>query len=174
MRRRAALRALGAAAAGATTATAGCLSTLGLTQRGLVRAKYVTVRTENGTGRIVYDAVGEARTVARAHREDFAETGPLVVSKPLGDRLDRQYERVDYVVEHDCAPDVDGTGGCGAAELTRGDFNSLRLGDTAELFYREGQVARVVSVSRPDETPTDAGTATPTVPRTRTTTGGRE
>lgn len=172
MRRRAALRALGAAAAGATTATAGCLTTLGLTKRGLVQAKYITVETESGTGRIVYDAVGEARTVARPHREDFDSSGPLVVSKPLGDALDRQYQRVDYVVRHDCAPDADGTGGCGAARLTRGDFNSLRLGDTAELFYREGQVARVVSVSRPDETPTDGGTATPTVRRTRSITDG--
>ncbi|PSP96595.1 hypothetical protein BRC89_13660 [Halobacteriales archaeon QS_4_70_19] len=162
MRRRAALRALGATAALATTATSGCLSTLGVTQSGLVRAKYITVETANGRGRIVYDAVDEARTIARGHRDDFEFDGPLIVSQPLGEALSRQYEAVDYLVQHDCAPEATGDGDCGEADLTRGDFNSVRPGDTAELFYRTGDVARVLGVSRPDETPTDLRTGTPT------------
>ena len=161
MRRRAALRALCAATVGGLAATSGCLGAVGLTERGLVRAKYITVGTENGRGRIVFDAVDGARTVAGDHREDFAETGSLVVSKPLGDALDRRYERVDYLIGHDCAPDADGAGGCGEAKLTRGDFNSVGLGDTAELFYREGNVARVLRVSEPDATPTDRRTDGP-------------
>lgn len=159
MRRRAALRALGATA---LAATSGCLGAVGLTETGLVRAKYITVETGNGRGRIVYDAIDEARTIARGHRDDFDTDGPLIVSQPLGNALDRQYEAVDYLVQHDCAPDSEGAGGCGEADLTRGDFNSVRLGDTAELFYREGNVARVLGVSRPDETPTDVRTDSPT------------
>ena len=162
MRRRAALRALGAATVGGLATTSGCLGAVGLTERGLVRAKYITVGTENGRGRIVFDAIDAPRTVASDHREEFAETGPLVVSKPLGDALDLRYESVDYRIEHDCAPDADGTGGCGEATLTRGDFNSVGLGDTAELFYREGPVARVLRVSEPDATPTDRRTDSPT------------
>lgn len=163
MRRRAALRALGATAALATTtAASGCLRTLGVTQSGLVRAKYITVETANGRGRIVFDAVDEARTIARDHRDDFRFDGPLVVSQPLGEALSRQYDDVDYHIRHDCAPGTAGDGDCGQASLTRGDFNSVRLGDTAELFYRTGDVARVLSVSRPDETPTDLRTGTPT------------
>jgi hypothetical protein len=168
MRRRAALRALGAATVGGLAAASGCLGAVGLTERGLVRAKYIAVGTENGRGRIVFDAIDEARTVAGGHREDFAETGPLIVSKPLGDALDRRYDGVDYLIEHDCAPDADGAGGCGEAELTRGDFNSVSLGDTAELFYREGNVARVLSVSKPDATPTDRRTDSPTARGTGT------
>jgi hypothetical protein len=160
MRRRAALRALGATVVAATTS--GCLGAVGLTESGLVRAKYITVETGNGRGRIVYDAIDEARTMARGHRDDFDADGPLIVSQPLGNALDQQYEAVDYLVRHDCAPDSEGTGGYGEADLTRGDFNSVRLGDTAELFYREGNVARVLSVSRPDETPTDVRTDSPT------------
>ncbi|WP_276260432.1 hypothetical protein [Haloglomus litoreum] len=163
MRRRAALRALGATAVATTTALSGCLSTLGVTQTGRIRAKYVVVETANGRGRIVYDAIDEARTIARAHRDDFQRDGPLVVSQPLGNALEDQYAAVDYLVEHDCAPDSDGDGGCGEASLTRGDFNSVRLGDTAELFYRDGNIARVLSVSRGDMTPTDVRTESPTV-----------
>jgi hypothetical protein len=162
MRRRAALRALGAAALGTTTALSGCLSTLGVTQTGLVRAKSIVVETENGRGRIAYDAIDEARTIARGHRNDFQQSGPLIVSQPLGEALNRQYDAVDYLVQHDCAPDAEGAGGCGEANLTRGDFNSVRLGDTAELFYREGSIARVLGVSRGDTTPTDVRTASPT------------
>lgn len=160
MRRRAALRALGATAVAATTS--GCLGAVGLTETGLVRAKYITVETGNGRGRIVYDAIDEARTIARDHGGDFDANGPLIVSQPLGNALDQQYDAVDYLVQHDCTPDSEGAGGCGEADLTRGDFNSVRLGDTAELFYREGNVARVLRVSRPDETPTDVRTDSPT------------
>ncbi|MFB6206305.1 MAG: hypothetical protein ABEJ05_07260 [Haloglomus sp.] len=161
MRRRVALRALGAAAVGATTITSGCLTALGVTERGLVRAKYITAETDTGRGRIVSDAIGEPRTIVPAHREDFDRDGPLVVSQPLGEALADQYRDVDYLIQHDCAPDADGAGGCGEANLTRGDFNSLRPGDSAELFYRSGNVARVLSISRPDETPADVQTATP-------------
>jgi hypothetical protein len=163
MRRRAALRALGAAALGTTTVLSGCLSTLGVTQTGQVRAKSIVVETENGRGRIAYDTIDEARTIARSHQNDFQQGGPLIVSQPLGEALNRQYDAVDYLIQHDCAPDAEGTGGCGEANLTRGDFNSVRLGDTAELFYREGTIARVLSVSRGDRTPTDVRTASPTV-----------
>jgi hypothetical protein len=170
MRRRAALRALGATAAvGTTAALSGCLSTLGVTETGVVRAKIVVVTTANGRGRIAYDAVGEARSIAGGHRDDFDEEGALLVSKPLGDALNRQYEAVDYLIRHDCAPDAEGLGGCGEANLTRGDFNSVRLADTAELFYREGDIARVLSVSRPETTPTDVRTESPTARPTNTT-----
>lgn len=163
MRRRVALRALaGAATLGTTTALSGCLSTLGVTQTGLVRAKFIAVETENGRGRIVYDAIDEARTIARPHRNDFQRDGPLIVSQPLGNALADQYEAVDYLIRHDCAPDAEGAGGCGEAILTRGDFNSVRLGDTAELFYREGNIARVLSISGDDATPTDVRTDSPT------------
>lgn len=162
MRRRAALRALGTAAAvGTATATSGCLSALGVTETGLVRAKYVSVETENGRGRIVHDAVGEGRTIVPNHRDDFRRGGPLVVSQPLGEALNRQYRAVDYRIRHDCAPDAEGAGGCGEADLTRGDFNSVSPGDTAELFYRTGNIARVLRVSGGDGTPTDVRTASP-------------
>lgn len=156
---------------GTTTALSGCLSTLGVTQTGLVRAKYIVVETANGRGRIVYDAIDEARTIARTHRGDFQRNGPLIVSQPLGNALEDQYAAVDYLVQHDCAPDADGDGGCGEASLTRGDFNSVRLGDTAELFYRDGNIARVLGVSRGDTTPTDVRTESPTARGAGNTTG---
>jgi hypothetical protein len=169
MRRRTALRALGVAAVTATMS--GCLGAVGLTETGLVRAKFITVETGNGRGRIVYDGIDEARTIASDHRDDFDADRPLIVSQPLSTALDQQYEAVDYLVQHDCAPDSEGTGGCGEADLTRGDFNSVRLGDTVELFYREGNVARVLSVSRPDETPTGVRTDSPTVRGSNSTDG---
>ena len=149
MRRRAVLGSAGALAAGLS----GCLTTLGVTERGLVRSKFVRVRTGTGLERIAIDAISADRLVDDRHREEFPQGGPLVVPEPLHERLTGQYETADYGVRHDCNPSVRGdAGGCGEVTLSRGDFNSLRLGDTAELLYR-GDGATVVRVSRPSSTP---------------------
>lgn len=154
MRRRAVLGAAGTLAAG----LAGCLTSLGVTERGLVRSKFVRVETDQGPDRIVIDSIAGERVVAERHREDFPTDGPLIVSKPAHDALTGRYSSVDYGVRHDCSPDTPGdAGGCGLTTLSRGDFNSLRVGDTAELLYR-GSGATVVGVSRPQSTPGETPT----------------
>lgn len=164
MRRRAVLGTAGALTAG----LAGCLSSVGVTERGLIRSKFVRVATDEGTDRIAIDSISGERLVAERHRDEFPAEGPLIVSKPLHETLTGRYSNVEYGVRHDCTPETRGDeGGCGRTTLSRGDFNSVRVGDTAELLYRGGG-ATVVGVSRPDSTPGE----TPTAERSDTTTDG--
>jgi hypothetical protein len=143
MRRRALLASL---STGAVLGTAGCLTTLGLAERGPVTAKFVVRVTDTSTGNVLIDSVEGERQIAEEHRTQFPEEGRIFVSQDLHERLQRQYRDVQYRVRHECCEPAR------RPELTRGDFNSLGLGDVASLSYSEdGDRATVVSVSKADD-----------------------
>jgi len=143
MRRRALLASL---STGAVLGTAGCLTTLGLAERGPVTAKFVVRVTDTSTGNILIDSVEGERQIAEGHRTQFPQDGRIFVSQDLHERLQRQYRDVQYRVRHECCEPAR------RPELTRGDFNSLGLGDVASLSYsEEGDRATVVSISKADD-----------------------
>jgi hypothetical protein len=123
-----------------TLATAGCLTSLGITERGPVTAKWITGTTETETRRLVYDSVEGDRYVAEAHASDFPDDGRMFVSQDLHRELNARYGVVEYRLRHECAE-------CGSPVVSRGDFNSVAVGDVAELTYSEsGARATVVGV----------------------------
>ena len=142
MRRRALLASLSTSA---VLGSAGCLTTLGLAERGPVTAKFVVRVTDTETGNILIDSVEGERQIVAEHRSQFPEEGRIFVSQDLHAQLQRQYRDVQYRVRHECCEPAR------RPELTRGDFNSLGLGDVASLSYSEsGDRATVVSVSKAD------------------------
>lgn len=144
MRRRALLGSLGT---GAVVGTAGCLTTLGLAERGPVTAKYIVRVTDTETGNVLYDSVDGERYVAPAHEKAFPEEGRIYVSQDLHRRLNAKYREVRYHLRHDC-------GGCETPRqptVGRGDFNSVSIRDVASLTYSQsGERATVVSVTKGD------------------------
>jgi len=142
MRRRTFLAATGALAATGLSATAGCLAALGVTERGPVTAKWITATTETETRRVVYDSTDGERYVAEDHETDFPEDGRMFVSQDLHRRLNARYGVVEYRLRHECPE-------CGSPTVSRGDFNSVAVGDVAELTYSEsGARATVVGVEK--------------------------
>jgi hypothetical protein len=143
MRRRALL---GSLAAGTVVGSAGCLTTLGLAERGPVTAKFVVRVTDTETGNILIDSVEGERQIAEEHRDQFPAEGRIFVSSDLDRRLRNRYRDVQYRVRHEC---------CEPARrpaVSRGDFNSLGLGDTASLSYSEsGDRATVVGISQAED-----------------------
>jgi hypothetical protein len=143
MRRRVLLASL---ATGAVLGSAGCLTTLGLAERGPVTAKYVVRVTDTETGNAVFDSVEGERQVAEEHRSQFPEEGRIFVTQELHRSLVIRYRDVQYRVRHECCDPIR------QPELTRGDFNSIGVGDTASLSYSEsGERATVVSVSKDED-----------------------
>ena len=139
MRRRTFLVALGTLPATAL-AVPGCLTTLGITERGPVTAKWIAATTERATLRLVYDSTEGERYIDEAHRSDFPENGRMYVSQDLHRRLNARYGDVAYRLRHECAD-------CGNPVVSRGDFNSVAVGDVAELTYSEsGNRATVIGV----------------------------
>lgn len=133
---------LAALAATGTLAGAGCLAALGVTDRGPVTAKWITATTETDTRRLVYDSTEGERYVADAHDSDFPDDGRMFVSEDLHRRLNARYGVVEYRLRHECAD-------CGSPAVSRGDFNSVAVGDVAELTYSEsGDRATVVGVEK--------------------------
>lgn len=123
-------------------ATGGCLTALGVTERGPITAKWITATAETETRRLVYDSTEGERYVAEAHASDFAAGGRIFVSQDLHRRLNARYGVVEYRLRHECA-------GCGSPTVSRGDFNSVAVGDVAELTYSEsGERATVVGVDK--------------------------
>jgi hypothetical protein len=140
--RRTVLTSVGTLATAGGLATAGCLTTLGITERGRVTAKWITATTRTDTRRLVYDSTEGERLIAEAHASDFAAEGRLFVSQELHRRLNARYGDVEYRVRHDCS-------GCGSPVVSRGDFNSVSVGDVAELTYSEsGERATVIGVQQ--------------------------
>ena len=142
MHRRTLLATVGALSTAGTLATAGCLTTLGITERGPVTAKWITATTETDTRRLVYDSTDGERYVDEAHASDFPADGRMFVSGDLHRALNARYGVVEYRLRHDCAE-------CGSPSVSRGDFNSVAVGDVAELTYSEsGDRATVVGVEQ--------------------------
>jgi hypothetical protein len=140
--RRTVLTGVGTLATAGSLATAGCLTTLGITERGRVTAKWISATTETDRRRLVYDSTEGERLIADAHDSDFAAEGRLFVSQELHRRLNARYADVQYHIRHDCS-------GCGSPVVSRGDFNSVAVGDVAELTYSEsGERATVIGVQQ--------------------------
>jgi hypothetical protein len=135
---------LGAVTAG-VVGTAGCLTTLGLAERGPVTAKYIVRVAETESGNVVYDAVEGERYIAPEHEKEFPAEGRIYVSQDLHRQLNARYVDVRYHLRHECRD-------CGdprLPEVGRGDFNSVGVGDVASLTYSEsGERATVVAVTR--------------------------
>ncbi|MEF8840121.1 MAG: hypothetical protein V5A62_00650 [Haloarculaceae archaeon] len=142
MHRRTLLAAVGALSTAGSLATAGCLTALGITERGPVTAKWISATTETDTRRLVYDSTDGERYVAEAHESAFPDDGRMFVSQDLHRRLNARYRVVEYRLRHECAE-------CGSPSVSRGDFNSVAVGDVAELTYSEsGDRATVVGVEK--------------------------
>lgn len=142
MNRRTLLGAVGSLATAGSLAVSGCLTTLGITERGPITAKWISATTETETRRLVYDSTQGERYVAEAHASDFADEGRIFVSQDLHRRLNANYGTVEYRLRQEC-PD------CGSPSVSRGDFNSVAVGDVAELTYSEsGERATVVGVTK--------------------------
>ena len=142
MNRRTLLNTVGSLATAGGLAAAGCLTALGVTERGPITAKWITATTETGTIRLVYDSTQGERYVAEAHASAFADQGRMYVSRDLHRRLSARYGTVEYRLRQEC-PD------CGSPSVSRGDFNSVAVGDVAELTYSEsGERATVVGVEK--------------------------
>lgn len=143
MRRRALL---GSLATATVVGSAGCLTTLGLAERGPVTGKFVVRVTDTETGNIFIETVEGERQVAEEHDQQFPSEGRVFVSQELHRTLLNRYRDVEYRVRHEC---------CETARrprVSRGDFNSLGLGDVASLSYSEsGDRATVVGVSPANE-----------------------
>jgi hypothetical protein len=140
--RRTFLAAVGTLSTAGTLATAGCLTALGITERGPVTAKWITATTETDTRRLVYDSTDGERYVDEAHGVDFPDEGRMFVSQDLHRELNARYGVVEYRLRHECAD-------CGSPSVSRGDFNSVAVGDVAELTYSEsGERATVVGVEK--------------------------
>jgi hypothetical protein len=138
--RRTYLATAGGLATAGSVAAAGCLTALGITERGPVTAKWITATTEAETRRVVYDSTDGERYVHEAHGSDFPADGRMFVSGDLHRELNARYGVVEYRLRHEC-PD------CGSPNVSRGDFNSVAVGDVAELTYSEsGERATVVGV----------------------------
>jgi hypothetical protein len=143
MRRRALL---GTLATGTVVGSAGCLTTLGLAERGPITGKFVVRVTDTSTGNLFIETVEGDRQVAPEHETQFPAEGRVFVSQDLHRDLLRRYRDVQYRVRHECCEPAR------RPRVTRGDFNSLGLGDTASLSYSEsGDRATVVSVSQADD-----------------------
>jgi hypothetical protein len=140
MRRRALLGSLSTAA---IVGSAGCLTTLGLAERGPVTAKYIVRVTATQTGNILFDSVEGERQIAAEHETQFPAEGRIFVSQDLGRTLTNQYRDVQYRVRHECCDPIR------QPALSRGDFNSIGVGDTASLSYSEsGERATAVSIAQ--------------------------
>lgn len=140
--RRTLLTAVGGLAAAGSLAAAGCLAALGVTERGPITAKWITATTETETIRVVYDSTEGERYAAEAHVSAFDDEGRMFVSRDLHRRLNARYGTVEYRLRQEC-PD------CGSPSVSRGDFNSVTVGDVAELTYSEsGERATVVGVEK--------------------------
>jgi hypothetical protein len=126
-----------------TVGTAGCLTTLGIADRGAVTAKYIVRVSGTETGNVVYDATEGERFVAPEHREQFSPEGRLFVSEELHRQLSARYREIRYHLRHVLE---DGTR---FPQVGRGDFNSVGVGDVASLTYSEsGKRATVVGVTK--------------------------
>ena len=140
MHRRTFLAAVGTLPVAGSLAAAGCLTTLGITERGPVTAKWITATTATDTRRLVYDSTEGDRYVDDAHTADFPGEGRMFVSQDLQRELNARYGVVEYRLRHECPE-------CGSPRVSRGDFNSVAVGDVAELTYSEsGERATVVGV----------------------------
>lgn len=140
MHRRTFLAAAATLSAAGSLATAGCLTTLGVTERGPVTAKWIAATTESDVRRLVYDSTRGERYVDDAHAADFPDDGRMFVSQDLHRELNARYVGVEYRFRHECPE-------CGTPSVSRGDFNSVAVGDVAELTYSEsGERATVVGV----------------------------
>jgi len=130
--------------------SAGCLSALGLADRGPVSAKYIRRVTASQTGIILFDSVEGDRQIATAHERQLPASGRIYVSQQLHETLAATYRAVEYRIRHDCCEPSR------QALVSRGDFNSLAIGDVATLRYgAPGERATVVGVEKATGDATD-------------------
>lgn len=123
-----------------TIVLAGCATRLGLADRVEVGQKTVRLHPRDDDGSIDaavrrYDS--EAGTsMADPHdavADDVETDGPLVVGDSLADRLEAEFEVVEYRIR---ACEIDADAECRETTLVREDFNEIEAGDVVDIVSR--------------------------------------
>lgn len=162
---------LASAAATGVASLAGCLSAVGLTKRGYIQEKWITVEHEHEDGRThVETALGaslshpaEAGAIDGWVSEEYADfvddTDHPTVSDDFHRQLDSKYDRVRYGIGV-CGPDFDHSEdghGCLNTWTSRADFNRVQVYDRVEVTLHDGGGRFDVLRVRDGETVTPPG-----------------
>lgn len=73
------------------------------------------------------------------YRDGFPTDPPMTVPKSLHQKLQSEFDEVDYALSHSC-PDL----ACSTPIVSRPDFNDTRLGAEVRLLYHSGDSATVI------------------------------
>lgn len=119
---------------------AGCATRLGLADRVEIVRKTIRLypRDEDepidaAVRRFDPDEGASSDEPHEAIADDIDPEGPLVVSDSLAERLEAEFESVEYRIR---ACETDAAGDCRGTTFVRGDFNEVEAGDVVDLVPR--------------------------------------
>lgn len=73
------------------------------------------------------------------YRQYLPAEPPVTVSPSVHRELQGEFDQVDYALSHSC-PSAD----CSTPQVSRHDFNQVRVGDEVRLLYHSGDSATIV------------------------------
>ncbi len=118
-------------------------------KEGTINARFVAGNDLNDSGTVVgttdiLTVIGHidsplTRRIHPDYRQAFPDEPPMTVSASLHQRLQNDFDDVDYALSHSC-PEAE----CSTPQVSRKDFNSGRMGEEIRLLYHSQSRAVVI------------------------------